>query len=166
MKMSEYLKKKKLFFIITTLIIILIIIVSICVYNKKNKESLNVQEQDLSVTYNINKEEIPPMDKINGATNVPLSTIKIKNNKNYKQKYQLIINPDDKSTLGINKVYILLDNEVKTLADFNNGIVYTDTINANEEKIISFKTWIASDLIDEYDKDKIISLKYDIKKQD
>lgn len=165
MNMNNYIKKRRSLFIITGILIIAIISISIYVYNDKNKETTSIQEQDLSISYNISKDQSSPMDATNGITNAPLSTIKIKNNKSYQQKYQLIISSDEKSTLELNKVYIYINGDVKTLQDFNNNN-YTDTIKSNEEKIISFKIWVGSDLINQEDEDKVVSLKYDIKKQD
>lgn len=159
---SDYLNKKKQIFIITAVLIVLLIVISVFIFKDKNKDKNNVQEQDLSITYNIAKDNMYPMDKTNGATNIPLSTIKIKNNKSYQQKYKLVIKTDDKSTLGINKIYIMINNDVKTLSEFEDGVVYTNTIDANQEFVLSFKTWIGEDLIDEYDTDKVASLKYEI----
>ena len=115
MKMSEYLQKKRILLIISTILIIAFVVISIIIYNKKNKESNNIQEQDLSITYNISKSDVAPRDE----ASAPLSTINIKNNKSYQQKYQLIVKPDDKSTLGLDKIYISIDGNNKLLSDWN-----------------------------------------------
>jgi preprotein translocase subunit SecG len=160
MKMSEYLQKKRILLIISTILIIAFVVISIIIYNKKNKESNNIQEQDLSITYNISKSDVAPRDE----ASAPLSTINIKNNKSYQQKYQLIVKPDDKSTLGLDKIYISIDGNNKLLSDCIDGIVYQGTIDANKEIVLSFKTWI--NILDDSDQDKVVSLKYEIKKQD
>ena len=162
MKMGDYLKKRRLLFVITVILIIVIIIVSVCTFLKKGKESSNVQEQDLKITYNITKNNNYPMTKEDGITNADYSTIVIKNNKPYDQEYKLVVKPEDNSTLELNKIYLYINNEVMLLSDLNNNIAYENKVKANEETSISFKTWVGLDLITNEDNDKIVNLKYEI----
>ena len=159
MKMSEYLSKKRVLLLITILLILVIIIASIFTLLNKNKDRDKLQEQDFSVTYNLNKQSYAPMDLETGLNTVPLSTINIRNNKSYGQDYKLVIKTKDDSTLELSKVYI------KLLSDYIDGIITTGSINSNEEITISFKTWIGLDLITPEDEDKVLNLKYEVIKK-
>ena len=165
MKMSEYLSKKRILLLVTIVLIITIIIVSIFTLLNKNKERNKVQEQDFSVTYILNKETFAPMDIETGLNTIPLSTINIKNNKNYTQEYKLIIKSKENSTLELSKVYININNETKVLSDYQDGVVYQGSLNSKSDITISFKTWIAGDLITPEDEDKVLNLKYDVIKK-
>lgn len=165
MKMGEYIQKRKSLFIITFILIIIVGVVSIYTFNKKGKESSNVQEQDLKVTYNITKDLLYPMDKETGKVNANTSTIVVKNNKSYDQKYKLVVKPESNSTLELTKIYIMINDNIYTVSELTNGILYKDTIKANEEKTISFKTWVGVDLINSSDDDKTVNLKYEIIKE-
>lgn len=165
MKMSEYLSKKRVLLLVTIILILTVIIVSVFTLLNKNKDRNKVQEQDFSVTYNLNKEVFAPMDKEIGMNNMPLSTITIKNNKSYKQEYKLIIKPKDNSTLELSKVYLFINNEVKLLSDLDDGVALTGTVNPNEEINVTFKTWIGLDLITPEDEEKVLNLKYDVIKK-
>ncbi len=162
MKMGDYLKKKRLLFAVTIVLILIIIIVSICTFLNKGKESSNVQEQDLKVTYNISKNNNYPMDKESGIANASYSNIVVKNNKTYDQDFKLIIKPEDNSTLELNKIYFYINNNVVLLSELNNNIAYEGKAKANDEVTITFKTWVGLDLITSEDNDKIVNLKYEI----
>lgn len=165
MKMSEYIQKRKYLFIITFLLLLGVGIISIYTFNKKGKESSNVQEQDLKVTYNITKDLLYPMDKETGKSNANTSTIVIKNNKPYDQKYKLVVKPENNSTLEVTKIYIMINDNIYTVSELMDGILYKDTIKANDEITLSFKTWVGVDLINSNDNDKVVNLKYEVIKE-
>ena len=166
MKMSEYLSKKKVLLIITVFLIAVVIIASIFTLLKKGIDRSKVQEQELSINYNLNKDKHMPMNKEEGEQNVNPSTITIKNNKKYKQDYKIVIKSKDNSTLEINKVYIRINNETKLLSDYIDGEVYQNSIDAKSEQKIEFQIWIASDLLVHPDDDeKVLNLKYEVIKK-
>ena len=165
MKMSEYLSKKRVLLLITILLILVIIIASIFTLLNKNKDRDKLQEQDFSVTYNLNKQSYAPMDLETGLNTVPLSTINIRNNKSYGQDYKLVIKTKDDSTLELSKVYININNETKILSNYQDGVVYEGHLKAKSNINITFKTWIGDDLITPEDEDKVLNLKYEVIKK-
>ena len=160
MKMQEYLKKNGILFIVTFIIILLIIVASIILFNKKENNKNVVEEQELKVTYNINKDLKYPMTKESGEANASISTISIKNNKNKTVNYKLVVKELDDSTLKLNRVYYNINNETKVIPD--DKVLYEGTINANEEISLEFKIWIGLELLQSEDTNNYLNLSYEI----
>jgi hypothetical protein len=161
MKMSEYLKKKRYLLILTFVVITGIIVSSIYTFTKGSKESNNIQEQDLKVTYNIAKNILYPMDRVDGANKADSSSIHIRNTSNKNIKYKLIFD-EDNSTLDKSKIYININNNTYILSDFNDNTILHDSIKPNDEYTITFKSWVGLDLITSSDNDKVLNIKYQI----
>jgi hypothetical protein len=101
------------------------------------------------------------MSKEEGIVNVPISKVTLENTKKKTVKYKLTVNTKDNNTLDLNKIYFYYNNEIYLLSNLNDGLI-KGTLKPNETRVIEFKAWVGSDLIDINDLDKALNIKYQI----
>ena len=162
MTLNSYIKKKKLLFVFTIIFLIALIVTSIIFYFIKKGESELVQDYAIKATYNLaDNSNLYPMSKEEGIVNVPISKVTLENTKKKTVKYKLTVNTKDNNTLDLNKIYFYYNNEIYLLSNLNDGLI-KGTLKPNETRVIEFKAWVGSDLIDINDLDKALNIKYQI----
>jgi hypothetical protein len=121
-----------------------------------------VQDYAIKATYNLaDNSNLYPMSKEEGIVNVPISKVTLENTKKKTVKYKLTVNTKDNNTLDLNKIYFYYNNEVYLLSNLNDGLI-KGTLKPNETRVIEFKAWVGSDLIDINDLDKALNIKYQV----
>lgn len=167
MNMGKYVKKRMMFFSVSLLFIIACTVAASYALMKNDfvNNDVIVNNKNLQVIYE-NRENgiidsLYPLSFQQGNLESPSNFIKIVNKKHFSTKFAIVIKQTNVSidTLDINKIYYSVNNSTpKILGSVEDGVIFTSKVNGKEEYIADVKLWISSELIDNSDAGKKISL--------
>lgn len=147
MKIDKYIKTKSIYFVLTLIAVIILSVTSSYAFVNNTDSIIN---NGLEVTYRNNKKTSMMIEK----------TINIKNTEDYTKRFNVYVSSlEDESTISLDKVMYSINEGVESyLKDNNNGIIYSGTLNENEQIKVKVKFWVSYDLLDNTDQGKSLSI--------
>lgn len=173
MSTSTIMKKRTNIFIVTVLFLIVGLITTYVIFSSSilNNNAV-INNKNLKVIFENGKKGIQfggyPMTFQQGVEESPSNIYKVINKNNSETEYQIIVTDISESVdkIDMNKIVVAInDNEIKMLSDVYNGVIYTSTLNKNEEEIINLKFWLDKESADSSDLSKSLKLNVDIKEK-
>lgn len=174
MKLSDYFRKKIYFFVISLFFVLLSVSMatySFSISDVNNKNIADHVNNKLLVKYVGGSEVLDvseyPISNEVGSRYAPVNLVKVFNNSNETQKYDLVINPTSLNEIeDLNKIYVSVNNEsYNSLASLEDGTIQSFRIGAHSEDTIDVRIWISKEYIEESDFGAYLGLKLSIREK-
>ncbi len=171
MKTSAVMKKRIKLFFVSLVFILIALVVTFSVFHQSASQNVLFTGKNIFVTFESKDKGIQfgnqPMSYEKGALLSPANIYKIVNKSKLSTNYEVRITDNGEGTdkIDVNKLVVSVNDEVKSMSDVSDTVVYEGFLNPREEKILDIRLWLDEELVTDTDKDKSIKINVEIKEK-